>query len=108
VVGLVTIFVSVRALRQGGRRSLAAAGLALSVLAVLASGLVLALTAGIGREPTGAAVVEAPPQGQVARELDEAGERTRDARVRARRELQDVEGDEGGAAAKRAPPAGRP
>jgi hypothetical protein len=92
VVGLAAIPISIRALKQGGRRRLAAAGLALSILAVGASALVLALTAGIGREPTGAPVVSGPSSADSTRELDAAEERTRAARERARTELGTVEG----------------
>lgn len=92
VVGLATVFIAARALRRGGRRALAAAGLALAILAIGASGLVLALTAGVGREPAGEAVVAGPGDAAIARELDEAANRTRAARDRARKELGELDG----------------
>lgn len=92
VVGLAAVVVSVRALRRGGRRSVAAGGLALSVLAICASVVVLALTAGLGRDPAGAPVVTGPSREEAARTLDAAGERTRAARERARSELHGIEG----------------
>jgi hypothetical protein len=92
VVGVAAIAISIRALRAGGRRKLAIAGLALSIAAVGASAVVLALTAGVGREPTGDPVVTGPSPAEVARELDAAEQRTRTARERARSELGSVEG----------------
>jgi hypothetical protein len=94
VVGLAAGAIAVRALRQGGRRPLAAAGLALSLLAIAASALVLALTAGLGRDPAGEPVVSGPSRAEAARELDAAAERTRAARERARSELDRVEDEE--------------
>ena len=61
------------------------AAAALSFLAVAASGVVLALTAGVGRELGGTPAVQAPPRADVAAELDAAAERTRAARERAGR-----------------------
>jgi hypothetical protein len=91
VVGLAAIAISVRALRRGARRPLAAAGLALSVLAVGASALVLALTAGVGRDPADDPVVAGPTREEAVQRLDEAAERTKAARERARRELDQVD-----------------
>lgn len=91
VVGLASIVISVRAIRRGARMRLAAAGLALSVLAVGASALVLALTAGVGRDPVEDPVVAGPSREEAARRLDEAAERTRPARERARGELDQVD-----------------
>jgi hypothetical protein len=91
VVGLAAIAISVRALRRGARRPLAAAGLALSILAVGASALVLALTAGVGRDPADDPVVAGPTREEAAQRLDQAAERTKAARERARRELDHVD-----------------
>jgi hypothetical protein len=96
VVGLATTIVSVRAIRRGGRRPLAAAGLALSVLAVVASALGLALTAGLGRDPAGEAVVAGPSREEGSRTLDAAAARTQQARERAARELDAAEGGSAG------------
>jgi hypothetical protein len=85
-----------RALRGGGRKVLSGAALALSVGAVVASALVLALTAGVGRELGGTPVVPVPPRDEVNQELDRAAERTRAARERARAELDSLEKGEGG------------
>jgi hypothetical protein len=100
VVGLASVVLAIRALRRGVRRPVAAAGLALAVLAVAASGVVLAVSAGLGREPGGEAVVPAPPPAEVARELDAAAARSKEARERARSELRAVDG------APAPPPAG--
>ncbi len=105
VVGLATIPLSVRALRRGGRRPFAAAGLALSVLAVAASALVLALTAGIGRDLSGEPVVAGPSREEAAQALDAAAERTRAARERARTELEKVHGTAGGGRQREGAPA---
>jgi hypothetical protein len=91
VVGLVSLVLSIRALRRPGRRAVAGAALAASVLAVAASALVLALTAGVGRDLAGTPVVQTPGRADVARELDQAAEQTRAARERAQRELEAVE-----------------
>lgn len=92
VVGLVALFVSARAFRLGGRRAVAGVALAISVLAVLGSSLVLALTAGVGREPTGQPVVSGATGEEATRALDREEERTRAARERAREELGKVGG----------------
>lgn len=91
-VGLAAAVLSVRALRSGARKVASIPALCLSVLAVAASSFVLARTAGVGREPSGA-VVSAPAPPEAARVLDEAAERTRAARERAREELGKVDGD---------------
>lgn len=105
VVGLVSAVLSIRALVAGGHRRIAAAGLALSLLAVGASGVVLALTAGVGRDPAGDPVVSGPSRAEMAGRLDEAAEQTREARERARKELEAVE--EGSPPATEPPPARR-
>jgi hypothetical protein len=91
VVGLAALFLGLRALRRSGAgrpRAICASAIALSVAAILGSGLVLALTAGVGRELGGMPVVQVPPRGEVDSELDAAAERTRAARERARQELE--------------------
>jgi hypothetical protein len=101
VVGLVSAVLSIRSLVAGGHRRIAAVGLLLSLLAVAASGVVLALTAGLGRDLGGEPVVRGPSAAEMSGELDAAAERTRASRERARRELEAVDG---GAA----PPATQP
>lgn len=95
VVGLAAAAISARALRVGGTRVVAGIALFLSLGAVAASGLVLALTAGVARELAGGAVVEAPAPADAAKQLDDAAARTRDARERARAELDRVGGSPG-------------
>jgi hypothetical protein len=96
VVGVVSAALALRALQRGERRWVAAAALVLSLGAMIGSGVVLALTAGVGREPTGGAVVDAPPSAQASKELDAARTRTEAARERARDELGKVGGAPGG------------
>jgi hypothetical protein len=98
-VGIAAGVLSLRAMRRGERRLLAATGLAVSLLAVAASALVLALTAGVGRDPAGDPVVAGPKREEAQRQLGEAGERTRAARERAQEELSGVE--EGASPAER-------
>jgi hypothetical protein len=62
-----------------------------ALAAAIASGLVLARTAGLGRKGPGQSIVTAPSGDEVQAELDQAAERTRAARERASRELQKVE-----------------
>ncbi len=110
VVGVAALVLGLRALRRGppGRsRAPAIAAVVLSAGAVVASGLVLALTAGLGRELGGTAIVEVPPAAEVEAELDAAAERTRSARERAREELEALEREDGGRASDEdRPPAG--
>lgn len=106
LVGLAALLLAVRALARGGRRAVSAGALAVSLVAVIASALVLALTAGVGRELGGEPIVPVPPRGDVNAELDAAKERTRPARERARSELDALEGSKGGGAGGR-PEAGR-
>ncbi|HTN50890.1 MAG TPA: hypothetical protein VML50_00690 [Anaeromyxobacter sp.] len=107
VVGLGALGLSVRALLRGGRAGLAAAALGLSLLAVAGSAVVLARTAGVGRDPTGEPVVPGPAPGAAAAQLDDAEARTRAARERARSELEGLEGAPPPAPARRAPVPGR-
>lgn len=92
LVGLVSLVLSVRArARARAHRRVAAAAVAVSFLAILASGTVIALTAGVGRDLRGTPVVGAPTRGEVSSELDRAAERTQAARNRARSELDRLE-----------------
>lgn len=103
LVGLCALVLSIRALSRGAGWRVAAVGLLLSLMAVVVSGLVLALTAGVGREPTGEPVVAGPPAAEVARQLDAAEEQTRAARGRARAELEATGGGGESPPAKAAP-----
>jgi len=98
VVGLGALVLAVRALRRGGARALSLGALALSLAAVAASALVLALTAGVGRELRGDPIVPVPQRDDVAAELDAAAARTRPARERARAELEALDPSKGGGA----------
>jgi hypothetical protein len=98
VVGIAALVLGARALALGGRRRLSAASVGVAFLAVVASVLVLALTAGVGRELGGLPVVPRPPREEVDAELDAAEERTRPARARARAELDALERPEEGEA----------
>jgi hypothetical protein len=110
VVGLASAVLAARALWRGGARVVAGGALALSIGAVAASALVLALTAGVGRELRGEAIVPVPGRADVTRDLDAASERTRPARERARSELETLEGSGGGGAPGRTgrEPGGKP
>ncbi len=90
-VGLAAAFLSVRALAAGGRW-LARVGFGASLASILASGAVLALTAGVGRAPAGASLVPRPSETEVRARLDAAAKETREARERARRELESLDG----------------
>lgn len=91
LVGVASLLLAVRALRRSeGRRGLAAVAVAVAFLAVVASSIVLALTAGVGRELGGTPVVRTPAREEVASELDQAAERTRAARERARAQLEQL------------------
>ena len=92
LVGLAALLLAVRALgRAAGRRTVPLAAAFLSTAAVVASAVVLALTAGVGRELRGAPVVASPAREEVSSELDRAAERTKAARDRARAELDKLE-----------------
>jgi hypothetical protein len=109
VVGLGALAIAVRALRAGFRRAPATGAIVLAAGAVVASGLVLALTAGVGRELGGTPIVAVPPRADVNAELDAAAERTRPARERARSELDALDGakrDAGSGRKDAAPPPG--
>ena len=98
VVGLGALVIAVRAFRRGGARRLLAGAAALAAAAVVASALVLALTAGVGRELRGAPIVPVPRRDEVDAALDAAAERTAPARERARSELDALERPKGGGA----------
>jgi hypothetical protein len=89
-VGLAALLLCLRALRRGGARVVATVGLVLAVAAVALSAVLLARTAGVGRDPVGDPVVSGPSREEAERTLDEAAERTRAARERARSELSGV------------------
>jgi hypothetical protein len=92
LVGLVSLLLGVRAFRRAQvGRLVAGLAVAVSFLAIAASGIVLALAAGVGRELGGQPVVRAPAREEVSSELDRAGERTRAARERAKAELDRLE-----------------
>jgi hypothetical protein len=91
VVGAVAAVLAIRALRRPGRHGTAALGLLASTGAVVASAIILAVTAGVGRELGGSPVVQAPAREDVAAELDAARDRTRASRERARSELDALE-----------------
>lgn len=90
-VGLAAAFLAVRALARGGRW-LARLGLGASLAAIFWSGAVLALTAGIGRGPGGEAIAPKPAESEVGARLDAAAKESREARERARRELESLDG----------------
>jgi len=94
VVGLCAAGISARVLLGGGHRVPAAAALALALAAAAWSSAVLARTAGVGRE-LGEPVVSGPSGEDASRVLDEAAQRTRASRERARDELGKVQGEGG-------------
>jgi hypothetical protein len=89
-VGVGAGVLAVRALRAGGRRGIALAGLVTALAAVAGATLVLALTAGLGRQVGETRLVPQPTPAEVDRALDESAERTREARERAKAELEQV------------------
>ncbi len=93
-VGIASLVLGIRALRAGRARRVSAVAIALSAAAVLGSALVLALTAGVGRDLGGQPVVAVKP-GVAGADLDAAAERTRAARERARRELDTLQAPSG-------------
>lgn len=81
--------VSLRALRAPPPgRGLARAGLSVALVALGASAVVLALTAGVGRPPAGEPIVAPRDRAEVQRILDDAAGRSRGAREKAREELE--------------------
>ena len=101
VVGLASLALAIRALRAGSVRWASIAAIAIAAAAALGSALVLALTAGVGRDLGGEPVLAVPP-GVAGADLDAAAERTRASRERARQELEALQRTPG------APPAGPP
>jgi hypothetical protein len=91
VVGLAAAVLALRASLVRERRAVSLTALSVALAAAIASGFVLARTAGVGRRGPGETIVTAPSGDEVKAELDEAAERTRAARERASRELQNVE-----------------
>ncbi|HSN92644.1 MAG TPA: hypothetical protein VLS93_15545 [Anaeromyxobacteraceae bacterium] len=109
-VGIAAAVASARAARAsaGRGRRVASAALVLSALAAAASAAVLLAAAGVGRG--GEAGPSLPPPrspGEVRQILDRAEAASAEARARARRELEDVEGAPGGRGAGEEPPARR-
>ena len=95
VVGIAAAVLAWRALKRAGgrRRQLPAAALALSLLAVVASALLLAVTAGtVGVDLPGEPVLKARTPEELERVLSGAAERTRAERERAREELERLTG----------------
>jgi hypothetical protein len=96
IVGVGAAVMGFRALRRGGRR-VAASAAALGVLAALASVAVLVLTASaVGIEQGGETVVEGRSAQEMDRVLDDAARRTREARDRARAELDKLSAPDAG------------
>ena len=89
-VGLASLALAVRALRGGYVRWASVTAAVIAAAAAIGSGLVLALTAGVGRDLGGDPVVAVPP-GVARKDLDAAAERTRESRERARQELDALE-----------------
>lgn len=94
VVGVASALLATRALSRARGRPVAWTALGVSIAALLGCLLVLALGSGVGRGGSGEAVVVPPSLGEVNRDLDQAAERTRESRDRARRELEEL--DRGG------------
>jgi hypothetical protein len=95
VTALGAIVLAIRALRRGSRRMPAAAPV-LALLAAGASALVLAAASGAVRGPEQQVAVEPRSPAEVRRALDEAAARSRDARRRAERELDQLPAPPGG------------
>jgi len=96
VVGIAAAVLAFRALRRAGgqgRHWIAGAALALSLLAVVASALLLVVTAGtVGVDLPGEPVLKARTPEELERVLSGAAERTRPERERARDELERLPG----------------
>jgi hypothetical protein len=106
VVGIGAAALASRALRRSPRKRVPGLALALALFAVIASAAVLAVTAGaVGTELPGEPVLEARSPQELKRVLDEAGQRTRAERERARGELDRLGG--AGQGGSGAPPGGR-
>lgn len=90
-VGLAAAGLGVKALREGGADRPLRAGIVIAALAVVVSAVVLAMTAGAGREHGGAPVVDGIPRSERTEALDRAAEATRASREAARKELEALE-----------------
>lgn len=91
VVGVISAILAGRALATGAAaRGWAGAALAVAIVAAAGSAVVLALTAGVGRDLGGEPIVTTKPPGEVEAELGAAAERTGAVRERARNELRSV------------------
>ncbi|HET9595870.1 MAG TPA: hypothetical protein VFP65_09835 [Anaeromyxobacteraceae bacterium] len=103
LVGVAAAIMGFRALRRGGRR-LAASAAALGLVAAAAAVVVLALTASaVGVEQGGEAVVEGRSTQEMDRILDDAARRTREARERARGELDKLSAPDAGTPPRQKP-----
>jgi hypothetical protein len=93
LTGLGALIVSLRARNAPppGRRA-AWAGVAVAVVAMIASVAVLAVGAGVRRSPAGEPIVTPRSPEEVDRLLDEAGRESRESRARARKDLEELEG----------------
>ena len=87
LVGAGAFVLSVRAVRRAEKRALPVLAAVISAAAVTASSVVLARTAGVGREAGPSPFTPPPSSEEMRRELDQAADRTRESRERARREL---------------------
>jgi hypothetical protein len=97
VVGAAAAVMGWRALRRGGRR-VAASAAAIGLVAAVASVVILALTASaVGVEQGGEPVLGSRSAHEVDRILDDAAGRTREARDRARAELDKLSAPDAGA-----------
>lgn len=92
LVGLGAAVLALRSIGLGGKRKLASVALVIALAAVAGSTVVLALTAGVGRDLGGEPVVGGPSREEAGKALDQAAEETRAARGRASEELGKVEG----------------
>jgi hypothetical protein len=95
IVGAVSVVLASRALARPARRGVAWVALGIAGTAVLVSAVVLALTAGVGRDLGKNTIVPSPPAGETERKLDAAAEQDRAARERARKELEGLDPPEG-------------
>jgi hypothetical protein len=89
--GLVAAALALRGLTLSSRRGWSTAALVVALGAAVGSAFVLALTAGVVRDP-GEAILATPPPEELSRELDAAAARTRAARDRAEAERRKLEG----------------
>ena len=95
VVGIASVWLSIRALRGASARRIPALALAVAVAASLASGWVVAVTAGaVGTDLPGEPVVKGRTQAELDELLSQAAERTRARRERASHELEAMAAEE--------------